>query len=157
MGTVIVFLFVVWLILSGDSSPAGIVVGLLLSGILGYLSHQIWKLPLWRWKEYYTKIPRGVGYIGDLICQIARSNLHIAKEILTPVPTHRGTLVWFESGLQDKANQVLLANSITLTPGTVTVSLKNGRLCVYCLHKTEVDELKNCGFAARLRAWEENR
>lgn len=153
----ILLLFLVWLILSGDFSLAGIVTGLVLSGILGYFSYRIWNIPLWGWKVFYSKIPHGMTYIGYLICQIVKSNVHIAKEILKPGFEHKGTLVWFESGLQKKENQVLLANSITLTPGTVTVSLKNGRLCVYCLHKTEIGELKNCGFVVRLRAWEENR
>lgn len=152
----ILLLFVVWLVLSGDFSWAGIATGLLLSGTLGFLSYRIWNIPLWGWKAFYSKIPWGIQYIGYLICQIVKSNVHIAKEILKPGSAHKGTLVWFESGLQKKSNQVLLANSITLTPGTVTVSLKNGRLCVYCLHETAIDELKNSGFAVKLRAWEEN-
>ena len=42
-------------------------------------------------------------------------------------------LSWVDPGLREPGTQFLLANSITLTPGTVTVALHRGRLCVYAL------------------------
>ena len=50
--------------------------------------------------------------------------------------------------------QFLLANSITLTPGTVTVALHRGRLCVYALDQEFAAGVKDSEFVRRLRRWE---
>ena len=41
--------------------------------------------------------------------------------------------MYFTSGLQTGAAKVILADSITLTPGTITVSVEGDRFCVHCL------------------------
>ena len=61
---------------------------------------------------------------------------------------------WVDPGLREPGTQFLLANSITLTPGTVTVALHRGRLCVYALDQEFAAGVKDSEFVRRLRRWE---
>ena len=63
-------------------------------------------------------------------------------------------LSWMDPGLREPGTQFLLANSITLTPGTVTVALHGGRLCVYALDQEFAAGIKDSEFVRRLRRWE---
>ncbi len=76
---------------------------------------------------------RSVLYLPWLFWEIALSNLHVAYLVLHPrLPVEPG-LVEFETSLRSETAQVLLAQSITLTPGTVTVDVSDGRFMVHCL------------------------
>ena len=102
------------------------------------------------------RFSRAVFYILYLAWEILRANLQVMGRILFP-KRRKGApkLTWFQSGLGEPGHQMLLANSITLTPGTITVSLKNGRLCVYAMDQEFAAGLSECGFVQKLRRWEE--
>ena len=56
--------------------------------------------------------------------------------------------------IDDPVKDANEANSITLTPGTVTVALHGGRLCVYALDQEFAAGIKDSEFVRRLRRWE---
>ena len=68
-----------------------------------------------------------------LVEEIAKANLSVLKLILSPDVEPEPARVYFTSGLQTGAAKVILADSITLTPGTITVSVEGDRFCVHCL------------------------
>ena len=76
---------------------------------------------------------RSVLYTPWLLWQIVLSNLHVAYLVLHPRLPVEPSLVEFKTSLHSESAQVLLAQSITLTPGTVTVDVSNGRFMVHCL------------------------
>ncbi len=63
-------------------------------------------------------------------------------------------LVHFRTTLRTRAARVLLANSITLTPGTITVSLEGDELSVHCLDKSLAQGLADGIFAKELERLE---
>ena len=79
---------------------------------------------------------RFAGYIPWLLYQIFRANLHVLyltfhprmKEIIDP------KIIEFDSELSSDIARTTLANSITLTPGTITVSVSVlGKFAVHCI------------------------
>ena len=76
---------------------------------------------------------RSAFYAPWLLWEIAISNLHVAYLVLHPRLPVEPSLVEFETSLHSETAQVLLAQSITLTPGTVTVDVSGGRFMVHCL------------------------
>ena len=62
--------------------------------------------------------------------------------------------MWFRTELKEEGTRLTLANSITLTPGTVTVYLKGNYLCVHALDEDFAKGVKENGFAPRLERWE---
>lgn len=72
-------------------------------------------------------------YPFRLLLAIARANLQVARLVLHPrLPIHPA-FVQFRTGLVRPLSQVVLANLITVTPGTVTVDLEDGRYLVHAL------------------------
>lgn len=76
---------------------------------------------------------RSVLYTAWLLWEIALSNLHVAYLVLHPRLPVQPSLVQFETSLHSESAHVLLAQSITLTPGTVTVDVSDGMFMVHCL------------------------
>ncbi len=74
--------------------------------------------------------------------------------ILTPRYQVEPQLVHFTSGLKSEFARVVLANSITLTPGTITVSLEGNEFYVHCLDKEFAEGLENSIFEELLKKME---
>ena len=56
--------------------------------------------------------------------------------------------------LKEEGYEVILANSITLTPGTITVSLEDNRFCVHCLDRELAEGMENSVFVELLKKME---
>ena len=65
------------------------------------------------------------------------------------------TLVTFQSGLKTDFGRFLLANSITLTPGTITVQVEGDTFTVHCLDKSMLDTSENGTFQRWIRKLED--
>lgn len=101
----------------------------------------------WRWA-------RMVGFAcGPFFCEMAKANVEVAWRVLTG--NIRPGIVKVRTGMTGKAASVTLANSITLTPGTLSVELRGGEgeektLYVHELAVKEGDEKKACRGAREL-------
>ena len=73
------------------------------------------------------------GYVPYLIKEIVVSNLEVAKIILSPKLELQRNLIEIGAHQKTEIGKVVMANSITLTPGTVSVSMENDRILVHCL------------------------
>ncbi|MEE8518806.1 MAG: Na+/H+ antiporter subunit E [Dehalococcoidia bacterium] len=74
-------------------------------------------------------------YLPWFILEVVLANLHVAYLVLHPKLPIDPMLVEFDTSLKSEVAQVLLAQSITLTPGTVTVDATDGRFLVHCLSR----------------------
>ncbi len=71
------------------------------------------------------------GYLIHFFPALVRANLDMARRVLTPsLPLHPA-VVEVETRLQSPLGKLLLANSITLTPGTLSVDVREGRILVH--------------------------
>ena len=95
-----------------------------------------WRLPLyWAW----------------LMWQIVRANLNVARLILSPRDI-RPRVVTIPTPHHSTVARVTYANSVTLTPGTVSLLLTKQELTVHALDTRSVEELEE-GTLARRIAW----
>lgn len=92
-----------------------------------------------------------VRYLGILIVEIAKANIQVIKLIGTSRYELEPVVVYFHVDLKYTATRVLLANSITLTPGTITVYIKDNLLAVHCLDKSLANDLDESVFVHELR------
>ena len=95
---------------------------------------------------------RFVPYAAWLVWQIALSNLHVAYLVLWPRAPVAPSIVEFDTSLRSESAQVLLAQSITLTPGTVTVDVSNGKFLAHCLSAKSRQGLEEGGIQRKV-AW----
>jgi multicomponent Na+:H+ antiporter subunit E len=82
-------------------------------------------------------IRSGVALLRHLVWllrSVIVANLDVARRILDPRMPIRPMFMVFRTDLKSEVAQVMFGNTITLTPGTVTVDLKDGTLLVHALH-----------------------
>ncbi len=96
----------------------------------------------------------GLGYIGVLIWEIVKANLVVIKLIYTQKYEVEPVVVTFRTDLKSETARFVLANSITLTPGTITVTMEGNEFCVHCLDREMADGLKDSIFVHLLRKME---
>ena len=151
-----VLLLLVWIVLNGSLDVQVVVAGVLVCAALSWASKRILQLPPLGGAVRFGRFPRAVFYILYLAKEILVANLQVMERIVFPQRRNGAPrLTWFDPGLKEPVHRMLLANSITLTPGTITVSLREGRLCVYALDQDFAGGLWECGFVQKLRRWEE--
>lgn len=80
-----------------------------------------------------------IGYIGWLLVEIAKSNIAVTKTILSSSMPIKQKLFNVPYTQRTDLGQVIFANSITLTPGTVTVETEDGHFLVHALSYSHDD------------------
>ena len=125
--------FILWVIFNGkftlEIALFGIVISLTVYAF-------ICKFMDWNPKRdlYIIKISGFlIQYAFVLLKEIFKANVATIKMIFSEKYEREPVLVSFETNIKSKALRVLLANSITITPGTITVSLEDNRYLVHCL------------------------
>ncbi len=124
----ITVLFAIWLVLSGTDNPFHVGLGLVASCGVAWLNSG-------RADSYARHFPV-VGmlwYLPWLLGRIVQSGLHLTALILRPSLPIAPRLIHYRTNLQHQVGIVLLANSITLTPGTITVEVQAQELVVHAI------------------------
>jgi multicomponent Na+:H+ antiporter subunit E len=89
-------------------------------------------------------------YVPWLISRILKSGFHVSRLILDPALPIAPVLVQHKTKLSSNGELVVLGNSITLTPGTITVEVAPGELLVHALDAASCEELKSGVFDDRV-------
>jgi len=139
--SLIISLTFLWVILSGHYTPLLLSLGLLSVLIVAFISSRmnliIFNQPILQ--LYFIKfIPYGFW----LIIQILKSNIDVCKRILNPKLPINPQLVKVKSTQASNLAKVIYANSITLTPGTISIDLDGSEIEVHSLSKEGVVGLK---------------
>lgn len=150
--------FALWIIFNGKITLEICLIGLVLSAALFWFS-----------KNYlgYNHVEKGTGgfslrrlpylveYLGILIWEVIKANVAVIRLTLAKELEFEPTIIYFKTDLKEQASKVMLANSITLTPGTITVSLEGDTYCVHCLDKSMGEGIEESIFVQKLRRIEE--
>jgi multicomponent Na+:H+ antiporter subunit E len=97
---------------------------------------------------------RGLLYWPWLLKEIAKSNLEVARLILHPKLPISPVLLQVSASQKTDLGQVIYANSITLTPGTVSVELEDGKILVHALTEAGATALEAGEMDRRVAAFE---
>lgn len=84
---------------------------------------------------------RAVSYLGWLTYQIIIANLDVARRAISPSMPICPGIIKFSSHLDSDVALTVLANSITLTPGTMTVDVVGKDLYIHCLAVEDEQQL----------------
>lgn len=146
--------FSVWLILNGKVTAEICVFGVVISAALFCFMCRFMEYSLRKEVLLFRLIPLLVRYFWVLVKEIVRANVCVLKIILSPELQPEPAFVYFETGLRTGLAKVLLANSITLTPGTITVSVEGNRFCVHCLDRELAEGMEESVFVELLEEME---
>ena len=131
-GIVFVMLFVTWFILSGFNDGFHLTLGIISCGLVTWMSSDL--LFEHRDASVFARLRqmgRLLAYVGWLVWQIFLANLHLLKLSFSPRSALQPHILRYESNLETDFERFLLANSITLTPGTVTIKIIGN---IYYIH-----------------------
>ncbi len=98
--------------------------------------------------------PRLPLYCLWLLQEIVKTNINVARCILDPKLPISPTLISLKPSQRSELGQVIYADSITLTPGTMTTYLSGGRLEVHALTREAADDLLTGEMDRRVSALE---
>jgi multicomponent Na+:H+ antiporter subunit E len=138
-----IILFGVWVLLSGRFDAFHLSLGLISCGIVSYLSFDLlFSDP--RPRGLLAQWARFVWYVPWLMIEIIKANLHVTYLVFHPrmMELIDPRIVKFQSKLKGDLALVTFANSITLTPGTITVYVSiDGEFKVHAIDKASGDPL----------------
>jgi len=129
-----------WVLLSGKFDVFHLSLGVICSLIIAYLSHDLLFANV-RVGDVRVIVQRFIGYIPWLIREIVMSNFHVAYLALSPKMPIDPKVITFRTKLESDISWVTLANSITLTPGTITMDIEEREFVVHALDRKVADDL----------------
>jgi multicomponent Na+:H+ antiporter subunit E len=121
-----------WLVISGSLAWADLILGLVVSLLLG-----AWAVrALWA-DEAPAVTPRELlallWYLAGLGRQVFAAAVHLARVVLDPRLPIEPMLITYRTSLRRPISRVAFAQSVTLTPGTLTVDLDGDTFVIHCL------------------------
>jgi multicomponent Na+:H+ antiporter subunit E len=133
-------LFGFWVLLSGKYDFFHLTLGVICSLLVALLTHDLLFANA-RVGDARVIFQRFIAYIPWLLYQIVSSNIHVALVALSKKKPIDPRIIRFKTKLESDISWVTLANSITLTPGTITMDIKDGEFFVHALDKKVADDL----------------
>ncbi len=127
--------FLLWIIWSGVFDAWHLSLGVISCIIVTYISHDLLFEREKFQKKHITETVRFIKYIPWLLYQIVLANIHVVKVALHPkmndlIDPH---IIKFKTKLKRDMSLVTFANSITLTPGTITILIREEEFFVHAL------------------------
>ena len=149
-------IFVLWLVFNGRITLEIVLLGLLFTAVFALF---LAKFLDYRPKDNVRTLRRvvlGVIYVAVLIREIVKSNFVMLNIIFDKEVPVKQTLVTFDVDLKTDFCRMMLANSITLTPGTITVNTDGNRFTVHCLSEEMIEGIESGCFMRLLWKMEAN-
>lgn len=140
----------IWLAVTGTFTFENFVFGFILSFIL------MWLITTNRREEkYFSRVPKLIGFILFFIYELVKANIQVAYDVVTPKYYMKPGIIRIPLDATSDLEITLLANLISLTPGTLSLDVSDDRkvLYVHAMYVNDRDEfiaeIKN-GFERRL-------
>lgn len=150
-----IIFFLLWIIFNGKVTIEIVLFGVVISAVMYAFICRFMDYSIKKDIGAVKKIFLGLQYILVLIWEILKANIHVIRFILSSKYEIEPVLIRFKTDLKTDGARAVLANSITLTPGTITVSLEKNEYVVHCLDKDLAEGVEESVFVKLLRKLEE--
>ncbi|OKY78100.1 MAG: Multisubunit Na+/H+ antiporter MnhE subunit [Candidatus Methanohalarchaeum thermophilum] len=131
-----------WCVLSNVFDIVHLGIGFVFSLVLAYITSPF----LIKRESSFASLPREairfLWYFWWLLINIVKANIDVAKIVLSPSIRISPRIISYESDLDNDIEKTLFGNSITLTPGTLTVNIEEDIFFVHCLAERHGEEIK---------------
>lgn len=144
-----VFLATVWALAQGGVNMTNLAIGFALGYLMLWLGRDVLASA-----EYCARVPRFLEFVLFFLWEVVRANLRVAYDVLTPTHHMRPGVIALPLDAKTDGEITLLANLISLTPGTVCLDVSADRKFLY-IHSMYIDDLERD--KARLKAGFERR
>lgn len=148
------FIFLLWVIFNGNITWEIVLFGLVLSACVYFFMCRFLD---WSIKKDLLLFQRGgllLWYFCVLLVEIVKANFETIRLVFSGKYEIEPVVVTFQVPIKSRFLRVLLANSITLTPGSITVSLTEDEYVVHCLNHNFAKGLKDSVFVHLIKKME---
>jgi len=128
-----VLLLTVWIGLTNSIDPQELAVGAIVSFIIARFFTKDTKINL------LSLVVKHLKFTPVFLKNLIKSNIAVAKIVLSPKMKINTGVVKLTTQLEDEYDKLLLANAITLTPGTITLELNDNTLYVHVLNMKSME------------------
>lgn len=142
----LVLYFCLWIIFNGTWTTEIAVIGLIVATVIFGFTCKFMGYSLKQEKKLFKSLWLLLQYAGILIWEIIQANLATVHLILSEKEVIEPVLAHFSVDLKTQVGKTLLANAITLTPGTITVHVDGNHYAVHCLDKSVAIGMDSSGF-----------
>lgn len=149
----VVFLLL-WIVFNGRITVEILLIGTFLCAALFAFCCRFLGYSVKKDVRFVRLLPIAVQYVVILIAEILKANRQVLFFIITPRYQAEPQIVHFTSNLKSELARVVLANSITLTPGTITIGLEGSEFYVHCLDREFAEGMENSVFVKLLKKME---
>lgn len=145
-----IILFVFWIILSGHLDVKHLLIGSVTSFTVTWITLPLLRLPsATAGDDYFLAFDlpyvKYVLYLPWLLWEVVKANIDVALLILNPKMPIEPQFVTFRKEMSHPFAHVTLANSITLTPGTITVELQDNLYVIHAISGKAAQGLVSAG------------
>lgn len=144
-----------WLVLSGHFTPLFFALGALSVAVVGWLTHRA-DLRV-REGSAFSFTLRLLWYLPWLVKEIVVSAVAVVRKVWSPRPALRPGVEATPSAGLPVLSQVVYANSITLTPGTLSIHLDDEHIDVHSLDTASLEDLHSGRMLRQVRRLEVRR
>ncbi|MBC7265952.1 MAG: Na+/H+ antiporter subunit E [Coriobacteriia bacterium] len=140
-----------WLVLTGQLDSLSLAAGVMAAVLIA-----VWVTSsLWQRDDPPVLSPaqwlRFVGYTVRLVRDIVAAAIVVAEKVLDPRMPISPVLIVHRARFDREVSRIALANSITLTPGTLTVDVEGDEFLVHCLNEDFAADIVDGTFDRRIR------
>ncbi|MEM8531912.1 MAG: Na+/H+ antiporter subunit E [Chloroflexota bacterium] len=134
-----VVLALAWMVLTSEFTPYNLVIGF----VIGYLMLGLAQRRAGS-ASYFVKVPQVISFFFFFVWELIIANVRVAISVLSPTRSLHPGVVSIPLDIKTDAQITLLANIITLTPGTLSLDVSTDRstLFVHALHVDDIEEFR---------------
>ena len=131
-------LLLIWLIANGTLATDTVLTGVVITAAIAFAFaafSRVYSVIRWSPRVIYTYLL----YLGVFLFELVKANLNVMRYVYSPhIDIHPG-IVEIKTSLQSPIGRLALANSITLTPGTLVVDMRGDSLFIHWINVTGTD------------------
>lgn len=146
--------FLIWIIFNGQFTWEIAAFGAVIAGVMYWFICKFLDYDPKTDIMIFKKLFHILHYVFILVKEVIKANFVVIKMIMSSRYEIEPAVVRFKTDLKTQQARILLANSITLTPGTITVSLEEDEYVVHCLDKSLAEGINSSVFVTLLRKME---
>ena len=148
-------LFLCWIIFNQNITLEIVIFGLVISAVIYLFACKFMDYSVKKDLFIIKKLPSIIVYVLVLVREILKANLSLIGFFFFVKRKHEPVIVEFHTKLKTHTARTFLANAITLTPGTITVSMEGDTLRIHCFDRIMAAGLDETVFEKRLLKLEE--
>lgn len=129
-----------WMMLTGNFTANGLLAGLVFSYIALWVAFSRKA----DHRSFFWKVPKLVSFVAFFIFDLLKANLVVAWDVLTPTHLMKPGVIAFPLRAQSDVQITVLANLISVTPGTLSLDVSTDRkvLYIHAMYLQDEDKLR---------------